>query len=91
MEQHEQERFDQLYAKHLQALKPQGKRGKTIDGYSKAVRRIAGYFNRCPGNLTAAVTIQGSGRAAARVHACSPTSERATGLLLLLNSGIRQQ
>ena len=46
MEQHEQELFDLLYAQHLQALKLQGKRGKTIDGYSRAVRRIAGYFNR---------------------------------------------
>ena len=54
MEQHEQERFDLLYAQHLQALNLQGKRGKTIDGYSRAVRRIAGYFNRCPDNLTAA-------------------------------------
>ena len=54
MEQHEQERFDLLYAQHLQALKLQGKRGKTIDGYSRAVRRIAGYFNRCPDSLTAA-------------------------------------
>ena len=51
MEQHEQERFDQLYAKHLQALKLQGKRSKTIDGYARAVRRIAGFFNRCPDNL----------------------------------------
>jgi hypothetical protein len=54
MEQHEQERFDLLYAQHLQALKLQGKRGKTIDGYSRAVRRIAGNFNRCPDSLTAA-------------------------------------
>ena len=54
MEQHEQERFDQLYAHHVQALKLQGKRGKTIDGYSRDVRRITGYFNRCPDNLTAA-------------------------------------
>jgi site-specific recombinase XerD len=53
MEQHEQERFDQLYAKHLQALKLQGKRSKTIDGYARAVRRIAGFFNRCPDNLSA--------------------------------------
>jgi integrase/recombinase XerD len=43
-----------LYAQHLQALKLQGKRGKTIDGYSRAMRRIAGYFNRCPNILTAA-------------------------------------
>jgi integrase/recombinase XerD len=35
-----------------QALKLQGKRSKTIDGYARAVRRIAGYFNRCPDNLT---------------------------------------
>jgi hypothetical protein len=28
--------------------------GTTIDCYSWAVRRIAGYFNRCPDNLTAA-------------------------------------
>ena len=54
MEQHEQERFDQLYAHHVQALKLQCKRGKTIDGYSRDVRRITGYFNRCPDNLTAA-------------------------------------
>lgn len=40
----EQERFDRLYGEHLQALKLQGKRGKTIDGYARAVRRIAGYL-----------------------------------------------
>lgn len=52
MEQREQERFEILYAKHLQALTLQGKRGKTIDGYARAVRRIAGHFGRCPDNLT---------------------------------------
>jgi site-specific recombinase XerD len=52
MEQHEQDRFDQLYAQHLQALTLQGKRGKTIDGYGRAVRRIAGFFDRCPDHLT---------------------------------------
>ena len=52
MEQHEQERFDKLYARHLQALKLQGKRSKTIDGYARGVRRIAGFFNRCPDNLS---------------------------------------
>jgi integrase/recombinase XerD len=52
MEHHEQERFDRLYTRHLQALKLQGKRGKTIDGYARAVRRIAGHFDRCPDNLT---------------------------------------
>lgn len=46
MEQNEQERLDQLYAQHLQAHKLQGKREKPIDGYARAVRRIAGFFNR---------------------------------------------
>lgn len=54
MEHREQERFEQLYAKHLQALKLQGKRSKTIDGYARAVRRIASFFDRCPDNLTVA-------------------------------------
>ena len=51
MNQHEQERFDGFYAKHLQALKLQGKREKTIDGYARALRRIAGYFDCCPDSL----------------------------------------
>ena len=33
MEQHEQVRFDLLAAQHLQALKLQGKRGMSINGY----------------------------------------------------------
>lgn len=48
----EQARFDRLYAEMLQALKLQGKRGKTIDGYARAVRRIAGYFDRCPDDIS---------------------------------------
>ena len=51
MNQHEQERFDGLYSKYLQALKLQGKCEKTIDGYARALRRIAGYFNCCPDSL----------------------------------------
>ena len=44
----ESERFDQLYKKFLQALTLQGKSKSTIYGYSKGVRRVAGYFNACP-------------------------------------------
>jgi hypothetical protein len=50
MDHHEQERFDHLYHQHLQALKLQGKRGKTVDCYARSVRRIAVF-------LTAAQTI----------------------------------
>jgi hypothetical protein len=48
----EQACFEQLYAQHLTALKQQGMRGKTIDAYARAVRRVATYFVRCPDNLS---------------------------------------
>lgn len=49
----EQQRFDQLYAEMLQALRLQGMRGKTVDGYARAVRRISGFFDCCPDHLSA--------------------------------------
>ncbi len=50
----EQQRFDSLYQQHLTNLKLQGKRPSTIDSYSRAVRRIAAYFDCCPDNLSTA-------------------------------------
>ncbi len=47
----EQQRFDFVYKQHLTNLRLQGKRPATIDGYSRAVRRIAARFDRCPDNL----------------------------------------
>ena len=52
MKQCEKERFNQLYQRHLRLLKLQGKAQKTIDAYSRAVRRISGYFDCCPDQLT---------------------------------------
>ena len=49
----EQLRFDSLYHQHLTNLTLQGKRSSTIDAYSRAVRRITAYFERCPDTLTA--------------------------------------
>lgn len=49
----EQARFKPLYEQMQQALLLQGKRPKTIDAYSRAVRRVADYVDRCPDNLTA--------------------------------------
>ncbi|KZN53049.1 hypothetical protein N474_22270, partial [Pseudoalteromonas luteoviolacea CPMOR-2] len=37
---------------HLTNLTLQGKRPATIDAYSRAVRRIAAFFDCCPDNLT---------------------------------------
>jgi site-specific recombinase XerD len=48
----QQSRFDALYAQHLRALKLQGKAAATIDGYARAVRRVALYFDRCPDQLS---------------------------------------
>ena len=47
----EESRFDALYAQHLTALKLQGKAPKTIEGYSRAVRRLRAHFDRCPDKL----------------------------------------
>jgi integrase len=52
MEQFEKERFYELYQRHLRLLKLQGKAQKTIDAYSRAVRRIRDYFDCCPDLLT---------------------------------------
>jgi len=45
-------KFDRLYRKQQLELKLQGKSKKTIESYSRAVRRVADYFNRCPDTLT---------------------------------------
>lgn len=49
----EQARFQALYEQMLKLLKLQGKRPKTIEAYSRAVRRTAEFFDRCPDDLTA--------------------------------------
>jgi integrase/recombinase XerD len=49
----EQARFNPLYATMLRALKLQGKAEKTVEGYSRAIRRSAEFFGRCPDDLTA--------------------------------------
>jgi integrase/recombinase XerD len=48
----ERARVKQQYQQLQQALVCQGLRPKTIDAYSRAVRRVAGFFKRCPDNLT---------------------------------------
>jgi len=52
MKKSEKERFKKLYQRHLRLLKLQGKAQKTIDAYSRAVRRISEYFDCCPDQLT---------------------------------------
>ena len=48
----EEKRFQKLYQRHLQLLKLQGKSDKTIDAYSRAVRRVSKHFDCCPDTLT---------------------------------------
>jgi site-specific recombinase XerD len=52
MTENEQARFDELYQRHLMALKLQGMRPKTIDSYARPVRRVAAHFDRCPDQLS---------------------------------------
>ena len=52
MNKGETERFNKLYERHLRLLKLHGKSQKTIDGYSRGVRRISDRFDCCPDQLT---------------------------------------
>jgi integrase/recombinase XerD len=52
MKQTEVNRFNKLYERHLRLLKLQGKAQKTIDAYSRSVRRIRDHFDCCPDTLT---------------------------------------
>jgi len=52
MNRNEQERFNRLYEALLAALKAQGCSSKTVDSYSRSVRKLAEYFDCCPDRLT---------------------------------------
>ena len=51
MNQKETKRFNKLYQRHLRLLKLQGKSEKTIDAYSRAIRRARDHFGCCPDKL----------------------------------------
>ena len=44
--------YNTLYQQHVNALHRQGKAATTIDVYSRAVRRITQFLDRCPDTLT---------------------------------------
>jgi len=48
----QQKKFDSLYLQHVNALIRQGKAKTTVDVYSRAVRRIAEFYDRCPDKLS---------------------------------------
>ena len=48
MNKRETQKFNTLYTKFIQALNLQGYAKKTIDCYSRGLRRVAQYFDRCP-------------------------------------------
>jgi integrase len=48
----EVKRFNELYQCHMRLLKLQGKSQKTIDAYSRTIRRVRDYFGCCPDQLT---------------------------------------
>ncbi len=52
MNQSDVNRFDKLYERHQKTLKLQGKAKKTVDAYSRAIRRVWAYFGCCPDKLT---------------------------------------
>jgi len=52
MNKAQQTKFDSLYQQHVNALRRQGKAATTIDVYSRAVRRLAAFFDCCPDRLS---------------------------------------
>lgn len=48
----EQKRYDQLYQRHVRALKLWGYAASTIDVYSRAVRRLQNHFDCCPDRVS---------------------------------------
>ena len=52
MNKKEQKEFDVVYKELKKILKLQGKSPKTVDSYSRAVRRLANYFDQCPLDAT---------------------------------------
>ncbi|MCP4800357.1 MAG: tyrosine-type recombinase/integrase [bacterium] len=52
MNKTQQQRYETLYEQHVNALKRQGKSDSTIDVYSRAVRRVTAFFDRCPDKLS---------------------------------------
>lgn len=54
MNKQQQTKFNTFYRKHVNALHRQGMADSTIDGYSRALRRVTAYFDRCPDRLTQA-------------------------------------
>jgi len=52
MNQSELKRFNELYQRHLRLLKLKGKAKKTIEAYSRAVRRVSTHFDCNPDQLT---------------------------------------
>ena len=52
MNKNEKSHFDKNYQQLLKCLKLQGKSDKTIDAYSRAVRRVVAHFDCLPETLT---------------------------------------
>ena len=59
MNQNEQQRFDHLYQRYLNELTLQGKSPRTIEAYSRCIRKLSEFFDGCPDHLTVWTT--GSG------------------------------
>ena len=53
MKPEELERFQQLLAAYVQAMRLQGLRERTIETYSRSLWQVSKHFQRCPDDLSA--------------------------------------
>jgi site-specific recombinase XerD len=86
----QQVRFQSLYQLHLSALTRQGKSESTIESYSRALRRIADFFDRCPDKLTRA-DLQGYFSSLIKSHSWSTVKIDRNGLQFFYKHVLNKQ
>lgn len=79
MNKTQQKRFDSLYRKHVNALRRQGKADATIDGYARAVRRLAEFYD-CPVDTLSLDQIEGYFDSLVQTHSWSTVKVDRNGL-----------
>ena len=81
MKQSEVNRFNKLYQQHLRSLKLQGKAQKTIDAYSRAVRRtgngdVYDFILYIEDSIEADHAMESENRCARRAEPCDYQGDR---------------
>ena len=86
----QQKRSNSLYRKHLSALKRQGKAEATIDGYSRALRRISDFFD-CPPDVLTRAQLEAYFESLVSTHSWSTVKVDRNGLQFFYKHVLKQE